>query len=81
MIWKPEIIRDRYSFLHALQQAEESLLNEFEERPGDPVPGFWNGLRQSCVEGDCPVEEWAALAGVVDDWFIQVLRDTLKALA
>ena len=78
MIWKPEIIRDRYSFLHALQQAEESLLNEFEERPGDPVPGFWNGLHRSCVEGDCPVEKWAALAGVVDDWFIQVLRDTLK---
>jgi hypothetical protein len=62
----PSIVLDRNLFLRALQNCN---------------PGFWNGFRRSALEGvdgdRLSPEEWATCAGVVDGWFIQVLRDTL----
>jgi hypothetical protein len=57
------IIRDRGLFLRALQNC---------------APEFWQSFQKSALQGDClSAEEWATCVHVVDDWFIQVLRDTL----
>ena len=58
-----EVVRDRYLFLRALQSVS---------------PQFWQDLQQSAMKGDhLSADKWAACIGIVDEWLIQVLRDTL----
>lgn len=54
------LLRDRYLFLRALRNAR---------------PDFWRGFRSSIQYGTS-LEEWAESVGVVDPWFVEVLRDT-----
>jgi hypothetical protein len=56
------ITPDRYLFLCALQNA---------------APAFFAGLKGS-IDSGTSVEDWAEHVGVVDDWFMEVLRATVK---
>jgi hypothetical protein len=43
------------------------------------VPDFWRGLHQAWQTGEADaIEWWCGCAGVVDLWFLEVIRDTIE---